>query len=870
MRSVRVFVIVFSVAGAMTEAARQGPAAFTVRDFSAGVNLDDSTDPTANVSIGDLDGDGDLDLVLAKGRHDGVLDRVLLNDGKGHFTAKDLGTAKDASYSALLADIDGDGDLDVIVSNDSEAKVVYTNDGKANFQLAGEWGTPDWPTRNATVADLNGDGRPDIIAANRSPRAGRRSEFCLNDGRGHFPACTELAVGAATSIVTADFDRDGHIDIAVPNRDGGQSLILYNDGHAGFARTAPFGPNTTAARTAAAGDLNGDGWPDLVVGDERVDAFVHLNDGKGSLQPGLQLKFDRLAAPYSMAIGDLNRDGAADMVIGYAGERGSILFGDGSGRSFRHVRFGDDTAAVYGVALGDLDGDGYPDIVAARSGAPNVVFFNRAGPGVDIIVASDRIASPDRALALLKPEPRAVWNPMLGAWRGLATSGLDYHGDVEVRLSQLDSGQIAGTTILSSNAVAYCRAALTFKERKPDGAMVFSAVGKNGCEWLEQVAQVTRIDDEHLQWASGGATATLERKHGSPNPAIGDLDGDGRPDCPNDSRVGSNRCIEIPAPYSSTLAPADFDRDGDIDLAVPATGVILLNDGHGGFPKTAPGPKNADASAVAAGDLNGDGWPDLVLADQYSGTFVYLNDRRGRLQPARQFARSRPDGAYAMAEVPTAIAIGDLNSDGHQDLVLVNEAGSVVLFGDGTGERFAEVRAGSTEAAAYGLAVRDLNGDGSPDIATAHSAPLTPAASRPGGASTIVVTDKARSAVPYFAPAPRDPANPMLGVWRGTDTSKAEPTTWEILIERLVVGQPAGRLLFGFSNIYYCGYALVLKDVKADGVYSFEGTLDTAGDCGAAWGRVNQLRMLGNDRLEHAGADGKKTTLERKAAGAAR
>jgi len=76
--------------------------------------------------MGDLDGDGDLDLVLAKGRHDPLRDRVLLNDGKGGLVASDLGPTADRTYTAALADVDGDGDLDVLTSNDTpDKKLVY-------------------------------------------------------------------------------------------------------------------------------------------------------------------------------------------------------------------------------------------------------------------------------------------------------------------------------------------------------------------------------------------------------------------------------------------------------------------------------------------------------------------------------------------------------------------------------------------------------------------------------------------------------------------------------------------------------------------------------------------------------------------------
>ena len=82
------------------------------------------------------------------------------------------------------------------------------------------------------------------------------------------------------------------------------------------------------------------------------------------------------SAARTAAAGDLNGDGKADVVIGYVTAPGAVFFNDGSGRSFEQVRFGDGKGAVYGITLGDLNGDVYPDIVAARSDAPNVVCFN--------------------------------------------------------------------------------------------------------------------------------------------------------------------------------------------------------------------------------------------------------------------------------------------------------------------------------------------------------------------------------------------------------------------------------------------------------------------------------------------------------------
>jgi VCBS repeat protein len=105
--------------------------------------LETTSETSSNVSIGVLNGDGNLDIVLVKGRHWPLLSRVLLGDGKGHFPiAYNLGETPYRSYSGRLVDIDRDGDLDVVLSNDApDPKVIYLNDGKGHFHLGSSFKT---------------------------------------------------------------------------------------------------------------------------------------------------------------------------------------------------------------------------------------------------------------------------------------------------------------------------------------------------------------------------------------------------------------------------------------------------------------------------------------------------------------------------------------------------------------------------------------------------------------------------------------------------------------------------------------------------------------------------------------------------------
>jgi hypothetical protein len=352
-----------------------------MRSFDRVQLLEDSAFTSASASIGDIDHDGDLDVILAKGRHWPLNNLIFRNDGKGHFTKELLADAPDRTYTAALADLNGDGHLDLVVSNDRpDRKLVYLNDGTGHYRMASTFGDSTWSTRYVTVADVNGDRRPDVIVANRSsnPANPRPSFVCLNDGAGAFPVCKPLPTQSATIIVAADLDGDGLIDLFVPHRDGGQSLIFWNDGTGAFtAAPSPVGGPKSNVRAAAAADINGDGVIDLVVGDEQTGLFYYLGVGRRAFSPPVRFGIDK-SAPYSIVIADMNRDKRPDIVVGNFEAPGVVYFNLGTGKTptFSGTLWGDGKGATYGVAVGDLDGDSWPDIVGARSDAPNGIWFN--------------------------------------------------------------------------------------------------------------------------------------------------------------------------------------------------------------------------------------------------------------------------------------------------------------------------------------------------------------------------------------------------------------------------------------------------------------------------------------------------------------
>jgi hypothetical protein len=349
------------------------------RTFTRTVYLEDSAHTSANVSVGDVNGDGHLDLVLARGRHWPLVDRVHLGDGRGGFArASDLGTAADRTYSALLADMDSDGDLDVVVSNDRpDPGLVYLNRGDGRFTVGSSWGEPSWSTRQVQVADLDRDGVPDLIVANRTGTRPGASYICRGIGGARLQQpCQPFASESATSITPADMNGDGLVDLVVPHRDGGQGHVyLQQRGAASFAFTrVPFGESHATIRMTVAADLDRDGLLDIVAIDEERGARVYHARTDGTFSDAVPIG-PAGGRPYALAVADMDANGATDVIVGYVRARPVVLYNTGNGRDFEGVPFGDAEGAAYGFAIADLDHDGAPDIAIARSDARSVVYF---------------------------------------------------------------------------------------------------------------------------------------------------------------------------------------------------------------------------------------------------------------------------------------------------------------------------------------------------------------------------------------------------------------------------------------------------------------------------------------------------------------
>jgi len=229
------------------------------------------------VAAGDIDNDGDLDLVAGdRGR-----ERALMNDGRGFFSDESAtrlpAAPSDATQDVTLGDVDRDGDLDLVVANEQGTNQLLLNDGRGFFTHAPEGSLPlrqtREATRNADLGDVDGDGDLDLLFANVSFGGGDpQGRLLLNNGRGVFSDVTSARLaGKVVGAIDADLvdlDGDGDIDIVTAHFPAGPYRVYLNDGGGSFGdATARFFPPALTGQglEIEAADFDGDRRLDLYL-----------------------------------------------------------------------------------------------------------------------------------------------------------------------------------------------------------------------------------------------------------------------------------------------------------------------------------------------------------------------------------------------------------------------------------------------------------------------------------------------------------------------------------------------------------------------------------------------------------------------------
>jgi hypothetical protein len=285
---------------------------------------------------------------------------VLLNENNGNFVDGEWVSVPGIGNCAAGGDFNGDGKPDLAVPT-GNGLVILQGTGKASAPYKTGTTIPLSGLGCPISGDLNRDGKVDLlVGANSLGGVG----VYLNDGKGTFELASVVPLSPAEHMVLADFNHDGLLDIATS-----ANQLAYGKGKGQFESPVAIwdDPPPKGFAWIAAGDLNNDGWPDLmaVEGDGLGDYYVMLNNQEGGFTV---TTYANSNAPYSVVLGDLNGDGNLDAVFQYADYAG-IYLGNGQGEftatdQLLQYPFVD----TLPPQVGDVNGDGIPDLLLPANG----------------------------------------------------------------------------------------------------------------------------------------------------------------------------------------------------------------------------------------------------------------------------------------------------------------------------------------------------------------------------------------------------------------------------------------------------------------------------------------------------------------------
>jgi hypothetical protein len=596
------------------------------------------TDPgPSSLALGDVNGDGKLDIVSANHDSDTVSASLGPLGERGIRCLTGHGPA-----TVLLGDVNADGKSDYVTVN-LLAGTVSVLPGKGDGTCAGNVETPigrdvTSSSSSAALGDTNGDGKLDLIVTSTSPST---VSVLLGKGDGSFTSPVDYPVGDGPVLVALrDLDRDGKLDILVAASVSGTVSVLLGHGDGTFAAKLDY-PGVISVRSAALGDLDGDGSLDLAMAGpinySRGWTSVLLGTGPGTFvrRPAYPTQI----APTAIALGDLNGDGRLDVtMVGAQGDsagKGTVLLGSAGGFAAK-PNFALE-APPSSIVLGDMDGDGKLDLVVGNHDAATVSVLAGAGDGtfaskadfatglgpVSVALADlDGDGALDVATVGYQPSGQTTVSVLLGTGEGKLAARTDYGvyrntfslGPQSLAFGELtgdgnlDVAVVVDSAIAGSVAILPGRGDGTFADKKPGtsegdppGSVVLADLNEDG---RLDVVTASAHDVVGVGWVAAGSGGSYATTGFATRPlAVGDINHDG--------------ILDIMTGTSNWNWPES-----------PGLISVLLGNGDGTFAPALDYP--AAAVVLALGDVDGDGELETVTATP-SGSIEVLEGVCGRL-----------------------------------------------------------------------------------------------------------------------------------------------------------------------------------------------------------------------------------------------
>lgn len=644
--------------------------------FGTAVSYLEASSIPGGIRAADLDSDNDIDLVTKRSYVDNNIVTSWDNDGAGIFDGTNHSTndTYDNMGDLLTVDLDWDNDIDVLVEY-----LDWSN--YQSFSLAAVWNpfsATIYPSARISAqgfnsgyvaADFDGDGAQDILQTYHYDYPDK-IRIWTNSGTGSLSSAWYQEIDKDyRKGCAADFNNDGRMDFAVINEGDDLVAVWLNDGAAQFTFSADYDPGYHANDIHTA-DLNGDGDMDILLGNPDFDKITILfNTGTGTFGAGVS--YDVGEGPASLATADLDGDGDLDIAIANITTIDvSILMNDGLG-GFNAPRIdfpcGSSTRIPTGIAAADFDGDGDIDLATCNGGYYShyiYVMMNLPRPLVMSV-------SPD-----------------------LQEIDVDYSTNITATFNlDMDGATInASSFVVSTRTDGFVAGVVSYDN--PSRTATFNPISDFGDGEL-----VTAVLTPDIESADGAPIKSFVLSF------TVTVDG-GSGEFAADVEYGTGTLPRM-------VSAADFNHDGDIDLAVSNRNSnnvsILSGNGDGTFATHVTYPAGNTPASVFAADLNDDGYFDLAISNSANAEVsVLINDGDGTF--------ASPVG-YAVYAATYRVAGGDLDGDGDIDLVAASSDRISVLLNDGDGT-FAPYSGYASLGTVSSVFVFDYDDDGDLDVAT--------------------------------------------------------------------------------------------------------------------------------------------------------
>ncbi len=721
------------------------------------------------VDIGDVTGDGRPDIVSY---HNGAgLVIVRPGNGAGSFGAAVNTVVSQVVSAGGLGDVDGDGDLDVMLTfygNPSDYAQTFYNNGTGTFSPGSSVNLTSGPQvfhSEPVLGDIDGDGDLDMLCSNYG--IAFKTDVRFNDGAGVFSTGPTFVSGQAFTTSLADMDNDGDLDVLQVDYDAQAYTMRRNNGNGAFGAPIVVGTFVGDYSQLEAADMNADGTPDLVISrapnfNEPAWVEVRLNDGTGICT----LASSQLS-PYdvrsSLKVGDFDGDGDLDAVVA-GGDQVQMMLNRGNGMLALgpiSSLAGTGIDAFASLLVADLDSDNDLDIYAlanSGSGPGAAIILNQAPITVTGVYPTRNFRAAPRAASEVVTFSANVLGStankvrVFGAQAGgkkagaysTATNTITFNPTTDFRPGEAVSVSIP-RTVKSTTGAPVKPHVYQFTGAATGGSGTFVSAPNvplddqpfdatladvNGDGHLDLLASTflsdvinIRLGDGTGHFNSGGSLPSMNNS----DLVMADLDGNGILDLLSLSSEGPRYRLGMafglfgppvtiganPNLLGIDLAVADVDGDGNLDVLVSGGGGvnILYHDADGlAFTNTAVVSIPTGSRSIACADVDADGDLDLFVVNTFDDAVsVHRNNGSGGFGPGV---------AVAVGDFPEALVVNDIDGDGDVDFAVGNIGGSSVSIGRNNGSgTFTVIATLATSVPRY-LALTDIDGDADLDLLT--------------------------------------------------------------------------------------------------------------------------------------------------------